>query len=270
MTAPKTFAFRLLPPFEPEPAGLFISPGNGRHPDRTLPSYELVFVRSGVLHIEEAGRHFAVRPGECLLLRPGRRHRGLREYERNLSFYWIHFHSRSRGGRPLRLPQHSRPPRPGELTQLFRRYLDDQETDSLLPAQAGCLIAQMLVEIGRPPVHRPQNDQSLAGRAERYIAAEFVKGIHAGDVARAVDCHPDYLGRVYRKTFGCTLSNGIHRKQISEARYLLRESSKNLSEIALACGFRETRYFRALFARMQGMSPRAYRRLYARVSVNTR
>ena len=73
--------------------GLFVSPGYGRHPDRVIDSWELIQVRTGVLHIEENGVEYHVGPGESLLMPPKRRHRGLSEHPEELSFYWVHFGS---------------------------------------------------------------------------------------------------------------------------------------------------------------------------------
>ena len=58
-------------------AGLFSARGAGIHPDRIIDSYELIFVRSGGLAMEEAGRALRVQPNQTLLLWPGRRHRRL-------------------------------------------------------------------------------------------------------------------------------------------------------------------------------------------------
>jgi hypothetical protein len=65
--------------------GLFISRGQGTHPDRVIGSWELIFVREGVLRVEEEQKPFKVGAGESLLLWPGRRHRGTGEYPPDLS-----------------------------------------------------------------------------------------------------------------------------------------------------------------------------------------
>lgn len=254
-------------------AGLFLSTGDGMHPDRTIDSYELIFVRSGRLGLEEEGRGFELEAGDALLLWPGRRHRGTAPYPEDLSFYWVHFHPPARGGRGrgLRIPQQVRVGRPERVTELFHRLLDDQESHAPGSEEAALWVTLLLLELRHgdsgaapKPVH------ALAGRAERFIAQNFQKGIHAGDVARAMACNPDYLGRIYREAHGHTLSEAIHRLQLKEARTLLRESPLNIEEIALACGFSEPRYLRKLFSDRQGISPRAYRKLHARAHVNTR
>ncbi|MCL6614629.1 MAG: helix-turn-helix domain-containing protein, partial [Firmicutes bacterium] len=53
------------------------------------------------------------------------------------------------------------------------------------------------------------------------------------------------------------------------ARTLLMDDTKNVEEIAFACGFNDPAYFRRIFKRKQGIAPSAYRRLYAKIHVNT-
>lgn len=258
---------------QPENAGLFISPGFGKHPSRVLPSFELIFVRSGTLSIADERQSFSVSEGQTLILWPKISHWGTGDYQQGLSFYWIHFQSRQRKERKSigkMIPQYATPKRPERLTELFHRYLDDQESGRLTEEQSRLLIGLMLLEIHAPEPQTTPSEESLAGRAERYIATQFDRGIHAGEVATEVGCHPDYLGRVYRKVYGHTLSDAIHQKQIAEARRLLRESDKNIDEIATASGFTEARYFRKLFRQYQGMSPRTYRTLYSRSFINVR
>jgi AraC-like DNA-binding protein len=50
---------------------------------------------------------------------------------------------------------------------------------------------------------------------------------------------------------------------------MLIESNRNVEEISRACGFTDVRYFRRLFKRHEGMTPLAFRRLYAQMHVNT-
>ena len=60
--------------------GLFISRGQGTHPARKISSYELIYVRHGVLEIEEAGVPYSVGPGQSLLLSPDTPHAGTAPY----------------------------------------------------------------------------------------------------------------------------------------------------------------------------------------------
>lgn len=255
-------------------AGLFVSRGEGIHPDRVLDSHELIFVREGVLSIEEEGRGFEVGPGQSLVLWPGRRHHGTAPYPPDLSFYWIHFTAESGPDStvPTTVLQHATVGRPDHLAELFRRFLDDQEAGRLHPTPADLLLMLMLCEVSdsdgaRAPVEN--NAAVLAGRAYAHIRTHFHTRISTASLARELECNPDYLGRVFRQAYGKTPTGAIHWRRLRHARRMLLESDRNVEEISRTCGFRDVRYFRRLFKRHEGMTPLAFRRLYAQMHVNT-
>lgn len=255
-------------------AGLLVSRGVGRHPERVWASFDLLFVRAGELGMQEEGREFVVGPGQSLLLWPGRRHGGTRPYSPGLSFYWIHFTlgTGGEGGTRLTVPQHAPVSRPDHLTELFRRFLDDQESGALDPTTANLLLLLMLGEIARSPTlgtHDSSTGAILAGRADRYVRTHFHQPLSASDIADALECNPNYLARLFRAAYGQTLTEAIHARRLDYARRLLLEGGKNIAEVARVCGFEDADYFRRLFKRREGLTPFAFRRLYARTTVNT-
>ncbi len=266
-------------------AGLFVSRGQGRHPDRVIQTFELIFVREGVLNLEEEGRVFTVQAGETLLLWPGRRHRGASPYGPAVSFFWVHFTVRAPAAEvTLSVPQQAAVARPDHLTLLFRRLLDDQETfgreragreaTGMQHLSASLTVLLMLQEVGGWPEEGERPDAGsgaalLAGRAEALIRTRFDEPLSASGLAAELHCHPDYLGRVFRQTYHTTLTEAIHRRRLQQARTLLLESTEPVDVVAQRCGFSEVGYFRRLFRRQEGLSPRAFRQLYARMHVNT-
>ncbi|MGC3998006.1 MAG: AraC family transcriptional regulator [Anaeromyxobacter sp.] len=256
--------------------GLFLSRGVGTHPTRVIGSFELIFVKRGVLEIREGETGFAVQQDETLILWPGRKHGGTVPYPPDLRFFWVHFtlapDGPPAGGLPLSVPQHARIERPDHLTNLFRRLLDDQEAFGVRPLPASLLILLMLCEVtaSRPASARSDGAaQLLAARADTLILSRFNELLSASSIAADLGCNPDYLGRVYRSTHGRTLTEAIHDRRIRHATRLLAEGRETIDEVARQCGFEDAGYFRRLFKRMQGMTPHAYRRLYVRVHVNT-
>jgi AraC-like DNA-binding protein len=256
-----------------ENGGLFISPGHGQHPSRVMSSHELILVRSGRLALTEEGRRLDLQAGQSLVLFPGRRHCGAEDYRAGLSFYWVHFRLVTPQGKAggFRLPQMATPERPERMIELFHQLLGEQESGTLRPEQANLLLVLLLAEAAR-------EKKSFAGstptgpavRAAAVIARDFRKNLRPLDVAKALRLNPDYLGRVFHRAFGRTLTDEIHREQMREARALLREDSRNVGEIAQACGFADPRYFRRIFRRHQGMNPLRYRNLHTRLHINTR
>jgi AraC-like DNA-binding protein len=264
-------------PVVPQNAGLFISRGAGIHPTRVIGSYELIFVRQGRLGMFEGRRRFELGAGQTLLLWPGWKHGGTIPYPQDLSFYWIHFtlNPGAMKYRPvilLSVRQTAILRQPDRLVELFRRFLDDQESGRLTPVNGACLIIQMLTEVSRGfknTMHENSSSIVLASRAEDYIRTHFNKSISARDIARTLRCNPDYLGRIFHLAFDCTLTERLHQRRIQKAKSLLLDGKLNINEIASDCGFNDAVFFRRIFERKCDMTPLAFRKLYARVHVNT-
>lgn len=224
-------------------AGLQISRGTGQHMDRTMGCFDLLFVREGVLPIQEEEHAFQVGAGQTLLLWPHRRHQGTGKFSPDMRLYWLHFNVPeldSSAPQPLLVvPQYATLARPDVLESLFRRLLDDQETGRLLPHYASLLLNLMLCEIadGRPLDAQNQPGAVLAGRALAYIRAHLHQPLTASSVAQNLGYRVDYLNRAFHRTYGHTLTREIHLSRMSQARHLLLTSSQNIGEIALNCGF---------------------------------
>ena len=268
--------------------GLFVSRGQGRHPDRVIGSFELVFVSEGVLELREedpalGAQDFTVRAGEALVLWPGRRHYGLTPYPADLSYYWLHFYlsgensgrdARERLQEHLNVPQHTRVGRPDHLTSLFRRFLDDQETAPVQPVQnpaASLLVLLMLHEVAGAYTPPASSDAAalLAGRAHTLIRTHFHEPLSTSRLARQLHCNPDYLGRVFHARYGLTLTEAVQERRIKHARKLLLGGEHTARQVAADCGFRDVGYFRRIFKRAEGMTPYTFRKLYSKMHVNS-
>lgn len=253
-------------------AGLFVSRGTGIHPDRIIDSYELILVRSGCLEINEEDRIFRVGSGQTLVLWPGRRHYGAKPYATDLSFYWVHFRMPDEiNDASDFVPQLSNPERPEYIAEIFHRLMDDQETNSIKGNQAGLLVNLMLYEASRAGAHtKDVSADVLASKAEKYIIANLDKTLSSSIIADALQYSSGHLERMFVKARGITLTRFIHETRIKEARHLLRESHLNVDQISVACGFNDPGFFRRIFRRQVGMSPREFRSLHTRAHINMR
>lgn len=248
--------------------GKFISRGRGRHPSRVLDSAELIYVVSGHLGIAEEETEYDIGPGGFLILRPGRRHRGTAPYPPGLSFFWGHFRG---GGRALeRLPGAGTAARPESFSVYFERLLAEQK----LPGNGvtcDLLLALLLNEARRTPSAVPvqAGGDRLAEDAMRYLRLHFSDTFSIAEAAEELRCNPDYLGRVFRRRFGCTMIRMLNRIRLEKAAALLRASPLSVKEAGFSCGFNDPAYFRRLFFRVYSMRPSAYRKLHGAIHVNT-
>lgn len=256
-------------------AGFFVSPGKWRHMTRVSNEYVLIFVKTGVLHIEEEGELFAVRPGETLLLRPNRQHRGTSDEAEGLTYFWLHFHVREgeapvADGTPLPLPRRTLVSRPEYLETLFRHYIADSAAGQMNPRSGALLISLILSEISAPAssANRTTAAATLANRASSYLRAHIHDPLTTSSIAAALGCNPQYLSRVFHRTYRRTLTYAIHEARLESAKHALINSGMNVAEIARFCGYALPGYFIRVFRRSIGMTPGAFRRLYGRIDVN--
>jgi AraC family transcriptional regulator len=70
-----------------------------------------------------------------------------------------------------------------------------------------------------------------------------------------------YFARAFKETTGLAPHQWLTRKRIEHARRLLAQTSLELSEIALACGFVDQSHFSRVFAHQEKRSPGKWRRL---------
>jgi AraC-like DNA-binding protein len=278
-----TLYLRTYCPIKGQNAGLFISRGAAMHPTRIIDSHELIFVKQGELDMWEESRVFHVEAGETLHLWPGRQHGSTKPMPLGLRFYWIHFEVEDRTGNPLngsngdiapmiKVPQVNRIHQPERLERLFRTFLDDQETGMLHPYSANLLTMLMLIEVAQSveeKATKPDDINVVATWAHTYIRINYDRPITTAKIAYALGYNADYLGRIYRKVYGCTLTEAIHHRRINQACDFLLDSNLSIEQIAQKCGFNDPDYFRRIFRRQMRISPGEYRSAYSHMHVNT-
>jgi AraC-like DNA-binding protein len=275
-----TLYLRTYCPLKAQNAGLFISRGAAMHPTRIIDSHELIFVKQGELDMWEDDQVFHLEAGQTLHLWPGRKHGSTKPMPLGLKFYWIHFEVEDEGEQrsgnafapSIKVPQVARIAQPERLERLLRVFLDDQETGVLHPYSANLLTMLMLVEVAHAAEERPENPDDLnvvATWAHTYVRMNYDRLITTSKVAEALGYNADYLGRIYRQVYGCTLTEAIHRRRISVACDYLLDSNLTIEQIAQKCGFTDPDYFRRIFRRYMQISPGDYRSEYSRVHVNT-
>lgn len=258
-------------PWRDDGAGLFVSAGAGRHPERVMSFHEIIVVRRGVLGIHEDGEAFQVAAGEALVLRAGHRHGGTAPYGEDLAFYWLHLVPGS-GTAPnrLRVPRHVRLTRPDIVEGHLRRLLNDREAGLIDAIASGCLIQLILLELARSPIGRGDDSgDALAGRARAWLRQHFREDVSTREVAAALRCSGDHLGRVYRRSFGVTIVADLMCWRLDHARWLLLDEGGTIAEVAHRAGFRSDAYLRRCFRRRYGLAPDDFRRAHARLHINT-
>ena len=85
--------------------------------------------------------------------------------------------------------------------------------------------------------------------------------VSVGDMAEAAAVSRSGLQRKLKQAMGVTPQDLLKEARIKQACRLLSETSKNISEIAYACGFSDPKYFSRSFKQSTGLSPTEYREI---------
>jgi AraC-like DNA-binding protein/ligand-binding sensor domain-containing protein len=80
-----------------------------------------------------------------------------------------------------------------------------------------------------------------------------------GDMASAAATSRSGLQRKLKQAMGITPQDLLREARIKRACQLLRQTDKNVSEVAYACGFSDPKYFSRSFKQSTGMSPTEYK-----------
>jgi AraC-like DNA-binding protein len=139
-----------------------------------------------------------------------------------------------------------------------RTYAHDALVSPLLQRQWASLR-----EAEQIPAMRAATREELYRRAHRahdYATALFDRPLGLDEIARVACLSPNHLLRTFRQVFGQTPHQYLTGVRLAEARRLLADTDRPVTEICLAVGFQSLGSFSWLFRRRVGRSPDAYRR----------
>jgi signal transduction histidine kinase/DNA-binding response OmpR family regulator len=109
--------------------------------------------------------------------------------------------------------------------------------------------------------HRLSSEaQRLVRKAMAYVQQNYQETLTRQGLARHVGMSDDYLTYCFRQELGMTPIAYLNRYRVTQAKDLLKETDRTITQIALDVGFSDSGYFSRVFRRETGVSPDAYRR----------
>ena len=70
---------------------------------------------------------------------------------------------------------------------------------------------------------------------------------------------PTYLSSCFARDVGMGFVEYTKSVRVAHAKRMLIYSDASVDEVAAACGYQDTKYFKQVFKQLTGMSPHAYR-----------
>ena len=235
-----------------------------------LDSWLFLLITGGHGTVTSDGEVYSLRKGDCVFLDCHKPYS--HESSEDLwSLRWVHFNSASMASIYRKFLERSDTCRfaaaeesayHAVLDQLFaaaesESYVRDMEVHETLSR----LLTLIMKDCWKEP-----GAASAAGGAgtlrevRQYLTEHYGEKITLDQLSERFFLNKYYLTRLFRSTYGITISDYILELRIRRAKELLRFSSESLEEIARLCGFYDLAYFSRKFKNAEGCSPSAFRK----------
>lgn len=96
-------------------------------------------------------------------------------------------------------------------------------------------------------------------KAIRFIRQNYYRPVTIESLVEHVCLSGEYIGRLFKKDVGVSISAYINSLRVNKAKDLLRLTDLTVSEISSKVGYHNLNYFFVLFQKHFGISPRQYR-----------
>src|SRR5436190_12704599 len=138
------------------------------------------------------------------------------------------------------------------------RVLSQKEHEAMVKLLQ--IFAQHLSMLSNQIVVQEKNGEPpTITRAKEFIKQHQTEDISLGQVAKAVNMSTFYFCKMFKKVTGINFTDYVSRVRVENAKNLLLNQNRRVSEIAYEVGFQSLTHFNRVFKKVIGQSPTEYR-----------
>ena len=186
------------------------------------------------------------------------------------SLQWCHFYApflpsvyekyKERGGSPVFHP---------DATYNFTTILTDLYTlasssdyirDMRINESLSALLTLLMEQSWHPESRRASRKRLELVEIKNYLDEHYTERIVLDSLAERYYINKYYLTKIFKETYGSSINNYVIAKRITRAKQLLRFTDMTVDEIGNAVGMEDANYFSRTFRKVEGISPREYRK----------
>jgi len=155
---------------------------------------------------------------------------------------------------------------PNEIYHTLKNLVleSDKKEDKQMMVQL--LLSQLLIQLARMVVedHKMKKENQQANvyinQAIEFLHQNYDCDLKLEDIGKAVNLHPGYLHRVFKKLMNCTIMEYLTYLRMDKAKALLADTDIPVIEISHYVGINSSQYFSQVFKKHTNMTPVDYRR----------
>ena len=118
--------------------------------------------------------------------------------------------------------------------------------------------------IERVHARRNHKDEYVVKKVEQIILEKYMSDINIKMIAAEIYLSPNYLGSVFKKSTGMSVTDYLCQYRMEKAKELLQSPRSKISSVAEEVGIPNVSYFCSLFKDMFGIAPGEYREMILR------
>lgn len=129
-----------------------------------------------------------------------------------------------------------------------------------------CYLHELLLMLMRYSVMNEEEPELLNARdadiltATKYIYRNYKKPLTLAKVSAEAALSPTYFSKKFKQTTGMGFKEYLNFVRLRHAQTALLTTDSSITDIALENGFNDSNYFKDLFKKVYGKSPREYRK----------
>src|SRR5215475_1090656 len=104
-------------------------------------------------------------------------------------------------------------------------------------------------------------------RARDAMDRAYAEPLDVRTIAAVADISPAHFSRCFRTVFGETPHRYLQRRRVERSMFLLRESSRSITDVCFDVGFTSLGTFSRTFRDIVGETPSGYRRAHGPIVV---
>ncbi|MBS4219258.1 helix-turn-helix transcriptional regulator [Bacillus sp. FJAT-49711] len=158
---------------------------------------------------------------------------------------------------------------PNEIYHTLKNLVLESDKKEDKQIMVHLLLSQLLIQIARMAVEdrkiKKENQQAnlYVNQTIEFLHHNYDRDLKLEDIGRAVNLHPGYLHRIFKKIMNCTIMEYLSTLRMEKAKALLAHTDIPIIEISQYIGINSSQYFSQLFKRHASMTPVDFRRTFS-------
>lgn len=152
------------------------------------------------------------------------------------------------------------------LALLSRMFSESSHIDEYSDAFMSCYLQELLLMLMRHSVMNEEEPDLLNARdvdiltATKYIYKNFQKPLTLEEVSGVASLSPTYFSKKFKLITGMGFKEYLNYVRLRHAQAALLTTNNTITDIAFEYGFNDSNYFKDLFKKVYGKSPREFRK----------